>query len=554
MEPPLELTWKSKREEQMKLANRRVNKPLVAAAFLFLLWRLRKLGVGISLKNLSLFLLTSLLSLFWFIPGAPKRSVTGAKEIYHFHPYFGHIKWIYRALTECPIEMQVDDAKRSGFQVTELVLFGPTRDLYIYAKADIEHVLKDNWKNYRKNGPDGGFLDYFGELLGRGIFAVDGEEWAAHRKTASFMFSNNALSLKMESSFAHHGELVADFLKEKAKSTEKFNIQEMMQALTFDSISDIAFGVEPGALRSMRDQGKRLEYLAQFDRVQQNITNRFLGPAFVFKLLRFLNLGAEQFIAEDCSKLREYVQEIIEKRKRETKEGRYDLLSLYIDAAEKSTEQAHLKDDDYLSDMIINFQIAGRDTTSCTLTNLVKELSMCPRAVSKMRAELEKNIAPGKNVTMADLKVLKYCCAVFNEVLRMYPPVAIDGRICCDEDTLPSGVVVPKGTFVWIPNAAIGRDPARWGDTDTFRPERWLEITKPNEPVRRVDEYLHPVFLAGPRVCIGKDAARLEVISIAKYLVQGFDFDLAAENDSRIANGPVQFYEKGLWGYVRERS
>jgi len=349
MEPPLELTWKSKREEQMKLANRRVNKPLVAAAFLFLLWRLRKLGVGISLKNLSLFLLTSLLSLCWFIPGAPKRSVTGAKEIYHFHPYFGHIKWIYRALTECPIEMQVDDAKRSGFQVTELVLFGPTRDLYIYAKADIEHVLKDNWKNYRKNGPDGGFLDYFGELLGRGIFAVDGEEWAAHRKTASFMFSNNALSLKMESSFAHHGELVADFLKEKAKSTEKFNIQEMMQALTFDSISDIAFGVEPGALRSMRDQGKRLEYLAQFDRVQQNITNRFLGPAFVFKLLRFLNLGAEQFIAEDCSKLREYVQEIIEKRKRETKEGRYDLLSLYIDAAEKSTEQAHLKDDDYLS-------------------------------------------------------------------------------------------------------------------------------------------------------------------------------------------------------------
>ncbi|HYE73780.1 MAG TPA: hypothetical protein VEF04_10625, partial [Blastocatellia bacterium] len=49
---------------------------------------------------------------------------------------------------------------------------------------DREHVLKNHFLNYPKNLEDdiGAQNFIFGELLGRGIFAVDGEEWRDHRK------------------------------------------------------------------------------------------------------------------------------------------------------------------------------------------------------------------------------------------------------------------------------------------------------------------------------------------------------------------------------------
>jgi cytochrome P450 len=166
-----------------------------------------------------------------------------------------------------------------------------------------------------------------------------------------------------------------------------------------------------------------------------------------------------------------------------------------------------------------------------------------------MREEFARVVGPVRGITMDDLKELRFCCAVFNEVLRMHPPVSIDGRLCSSDDVVPSGVAIPRGTFVWIPNAAIGRDPNRWERPDEFVPDRWLSTSA--EPIRRVDEYLHPVFWGGPRLCIGKDAARLEVVAVAKEFLQHFDFVVGEKNDLRIAPAPVQFYEHGIWGVLK---
>ena len=49
---------------------------------------------------------------------------------------------------------------------------------------DREFMLRTAPSKFPKNLPedDGSFEKVFGELLGRGIFAVDGEEWLDHRK------------------------------------------------------------------------------------------------------------------------------------------------------------------------------------------------------------------------------------------------------------------------------------------------------------------------------------------------------------------------------------
>ena len=57
-------------------------------------------------------------------------------------------------------------------------------------------------------------------------------------------------------------------------------------------------------------------------------------------------------------------------------------------------------------------------------------------------------------------------------------------------------------------------------DPDSFKPDRWL--IEPGVVPRRPDEVMLPVFWGGPRLCLGKDMAALETISVAWSIMQHF--------------------------------
>jgi len=70
----------------------------------------------------------------------------------------------------------------------------------------------------------------------------------------------------------------------------------------------------------------------------------------------------------------------------------------------------------------------------------------------------------------------------------------------------------------------MGRMESIWGkDCLEFRPERWLDkngMFKPDSPFR------FPVFHAGPRTCLGKGMAYIQMKTIAACVVEEFDFDV----------------------------
>ena len=53
----------------------------------------------------------------------------------------------------------------------------------------------------------------------------------------------------MEKSFTHHGEKLVELLKPKQQANQVIDFQDAMANLTFETICDIAFGVEPGSVR-----------------------------------------------------------------------------------------------------------------------------------------------------------------------------------------------------------------------------------------------------------------------------------------------------------------
>ena len=217
--------------------------------------------------------------------------------------------------------------------------------------------------------------------------------------------------------------------------------------------------------------------------------------------MRFLNLGSERVLREDAVEINKYVLNIIHKRKQGGDfENSDDLLSMYVKTG-KASGKNYMMEDGYLLDAILNFMIAGRDTTSCTLTNLFKLLPTNPEVELKMLEELNRVVGQGNAVSWDHMRELRYCGAVFNEVLRMYPPVGGDSRFALQDDVMPSGIHIQAGQRVSIPNIAIGRDPHLWEEPDKFNPDRWIQVGK---PTRRPDEYIFPVFWGGPRLCLGK--------------------------------------------------
>merc|ERR1711920_271335 len=73
---------------------------------------------------------------------------------------------------------------------------------------------------------------------------------------------------------------------------------------------------------------------------------------------------------------------------------------------------------------------------------------------------------------------------------------------------------------------SMGRDPATWGnDAHVFRPERWLEMSTPPS------SYAFPVFNAGPRECLGKRLAMVEMKTCLAMLLPSVSFELAVSPD-----------------------
>ena len=160
--------------------------------------------------------------------------------------------------------------------------------------------------------------------------------------------------------------------------------------------------------------------------------------------------------------------------------------------------------------------------------------------------------------------VLPYTSAVFNEVLRLYPPVPIEIKECTTATTFPDGTWLPKGAVVMWATWALGRSKKIWGDdADDFRPERWLVSEEGGSPtLKSVSSYEYPVFNAGPRLCVGKKMAELLAVYVISILIWKYEFLEFFGKVSNGERGPIERksrnsltlpMEGGLPCYVRRR-
>ena len=138
---------------------------------------------------------------------------------------------------------------------------------------------------------------------------------------------------------------------------------------------------------------------------------------------------------------------------------------------------------------------------------------------------------------------LPYTTAVFNEVLRFYPPVPIELKECTTPTTFPDGTWLPQGAIVIWVTWAMGRSLNIWGeDADKFKPERWL-ASKDNgtTPIlKTMSPFEFPVFNGGPRSCLGKKMAELLAVYVTAHLTWRYEFEELIDSNLRPGEIPKE--------------
>ncbi|CAA6655572.1 unnamed protein product [Spirodela intermedia] len=359
---------------------------------------------------------------------------------------------------------------------------------------NLEHILKLRFDNYPK-GPS--WHAAFHDLLGDGIFNSDGETWRFQRKTAALEFTTRTLRQAMARWVSRAIELrLCPILDSARAAGSAVDLQDLLLRLTFDNICGLTFGRD----RRLSPRSPREPIRRRLRPGHGASLHRFILPEFLWKLRRRLRLGMEARLTDSLGLIHEYLSEVVAARKLElARHGDDNLLSRFIKKSDYS--------DDFLRQVALNFILAGRDTSSAALCWFFWLVIRHPAVEEKIVAEMCSVLRETRGGDVArwfdapleyeEADQLVYLKAALTETLRLYPSVPEDSKQAAEDDVLPDGTFVPGGSSVTYSIYAAGRMKSVWG---TF------EAT---------ESFKFVAFNGGPRVCLGKDLAYLQMKSIA---------------------------------------
>ncbi|PWN93697.1 cytochrome P450 [Acaromyces ingoldii] len=408
-------------------------------------------------------------------------------------------------------------------------------------KVEFEHFVKGF-----------NFLNNFSDLLGsHGIFVADGDVWKKQRKMASHIFSVGNFKTYVQQTIHRDIDQLQRLMSDCHKTGAQINLPEVFFRFTMSSFSQMAFTADLEVLPATAEGMKtRNEFADAFDFAQLVVDNRFVDP-----FPRFIELFTAQGsrMRKSIKTLREYCYRIIDLRLEarargesgsvDSKEGK-DLLELFMGMGLTRDE---------LLPVVLNFLIAGRDTTAQSLSWMFYELWKHPECVKEIRRTVAEHL-DGRQMGYDDMKSLPYLQACFYEAVRLHPAVPKNVRTAtCDTTIRPyqgteklSGeqkdlpdIFIRKGEGVIWCDYAMARMPENWGpDCEEYKPERFLEKKEDGEvQFKNYGQMLAHMFNAGPRVCLGQTLATFEGMSVVAAILH--KYDVVYDDDALTADPPV---------------
>lgn len=172
---------------------------------------------------------------------------------------------------------------------------------------------------------------------------------------------------------------------------------------------------------------------------------------------------------------------------------------------------------------------AGSDTTAIALRAVFYYLLKNPTKMQKLVLEIDSAFGSGQLSQPISFQEssnnLPYLQAVLKEALRIHPSVGL----LLERHVPPGGATlcgqhVPEGTIVGINAWVTQHDRDVFPNPEQFEPERWLEASE--EQLKTMNQSFF-AFGAGPRTCIGRHIAMMEMAKVVPEVLHNFELSLS---------------------------
>ncbi|POR32440.1 Putative benzoate 4-monooxygenase cytochrome p450 [Tolypocladium paradoxum] len=350
------------------------------------------------------------------------------------------------------------------------------------------------------------------------------------------------------------------------------NMAHWCDFFTFDVMSQLVFGTSYHLLTSDENhwiidgvlgQMRRISFLNQLPELEDMKFDRFLFPDARRKAFRFSQKSKD--IMEARQRRHEAKTKAVENGVDADEPKKIDIFSKLLSARDPETgeglSQKQLWAESNL--LIIAGEIfrqqvegvalaqeadvgesTGSDTSSTAMAATFFYLSRHPAAYARVTKEVRSVFSSPEEVHQGPkLLSCAYLRACIQEALRLSPAASgamwrevLPGglNISGTDLHLPAGLEV--GTGIW----SLNHNAKYFPEPLAFRPERWIPA-EAGEGAVAVAKSAFATFSIGPRNCVGKGLAMIEISLAMAAVISGYDFRRAESGLGDVGEGKGEF-------------
>ncbi|MDH3201455.1 MAG: cytochrome P450 [Myxococcales bacterium] len=392
-----------------------------------------------------------------------------------------------------PAEFLLEAHEKYGDVFVTRVLTGQSyfiRDPEVIQAINVTHakhihkpkVVKQMWKPF----------------LGNGLVPNDGESWRRQHKLIMPGFHKRRIDAYAPTMAEYTRDMVRGWVE-----GEQRDFRKEMVALTLRVVAKTLFDTDLAHDSTTVHDAMEHIVEALIDHAQTPIPVPRWWPS-----------KRNRRMVEALDAMDGVIARLLAARRRDMKD-RGDLMSHMVFAADEAGGMS----DKQLRDELMTLIFAGHETTAHTLTWAWYLMATNLDKVAKAQQEIDQ-ILGGEPIGVEDLTKLPYLEMCIKESLRRMPAVWIYGREA-REDLRLGDYLFPKGSILAVSPLATGRNAKYFDEPEEFRPERWTRDFE-----RALPRGAYVPFAAGPRVCLGKQFAMMEMRIVLGTLLQNVEINI----------------------------
>jgi cytochrome P450 len=342
-------------------------------------------------------------------------------------------------------------------------------------------------------------------LIGDSIFVSNGATWKRQRAmmdpALTLMRVNRAFA-SMEAGAAEYEET----LHAQAQSKELFSLDLAMSHLTADIICRSVFSTSLATTVAH----EVFDAFTFFERsvAQVEIRRLIMDRAWT-------KIPQTQAVLDSCALIRRCLGDLLDSHLDAGQS--FDDIASAVVAAHDVDGRAFTREE--LIDQLGVLFLAGHETSASALTWCFYLLATRPELVARIRAEVAEVCGDGP-ISFEQTRRLVFTRNVFNETLRLYPPITFLPRVA-NEATRIGDYRVKRGALIMVAPWVLHRHRLYWKDPNVFDPDRFTAERK-----SELTQGAYIPFGIGPRICAGAAFATVEATLLIARLFRHFDFQV----------------------------